>query len=317
MTRPTRVWLIVAVLALASAPVSAAAASSLKVGYVRVLATSPVVLADALHLFEKQGLSVELTPFGSGPALMSAFASGKLDAAWVGFNPVLVWVGRGAPIKVIAQASNLDLSLVVPAASGTDDLRGRTIGVLPSGSTPDVVLRGIMLPALGLSSKDVTIVPTAAPTLVAGLASGRLDAAVLLQPWTALAQAQVGTTTVLDVRTIWPQSVGGVVAVQERVWKDPAIVAKLRAVERQAVAFFQDHPAQADRLLGNAFFPDGIDTPSGHESGQEVMAATRKTLAFDDTFSAADRKALQRYIDIVQQLGYLNRPVRLDDILAR
>lgn len=315
MTRANPVLAILAALALAGLPLSEAA-PTLRIGYVRVLATSPVVLAEALHLFQQEGLQAELTPFGSGPSLMSAFASGKLDAAWVGFNPVLVWVGRGAPLKVIAKASNLDLTLVVPATDSTEDLHGRAIGVLPSGSTPDVVLRGVMLPALGLSPKDVTIIPTAAPNLVPGLVSGRLDAAVLLQPWTTLAQAQLGTKTVLDAGTLWPHSVGGVVAVQRSVWQDPALVAKLRAVEHQAVTFYHDQPARADEILGHAFFPNGIDTPSGHETGQQIMAATRQTLTYDDAFSPADRQALERYIAIVQKLGYLGQPVSLSDILA-
>lgn len=295
-----------------------AQAQTLTIGYVNVLPTSSVVLADALGLFEKAGLDVALTPFGDGPTLMSAFASGQLDAAWVGFTPVQVWVSRGAPLKIIAQSANLDLSILTLPERGIaapEDLRGKRIGVLPSGSTPDVVLRGLLLPHFGLSEQDVTIVPTPAPNLVAGLASGQLDAAVFLQPWTALAQAQLGAVDIFNVAELWPESVSAVVAVQERLAEQPEVVGKLLDIQEQAVAFFNDQPEEANRILGEAFFPDGVDTPEGKLSGADLVERTRETLSLDATFSDADLQAMLEYIAMTRELGYIEEDVSLADLL--
>src|SRR5206468_1566196 len=98
------------------------------------------------------GLELKLTQFDSGPAMISALASGTLDAYLGGIGPVMVASGRGIGVSVVAASAIEELALVgrgpfaqvteAGSAAGFRDFvathnRKVRIATQPTGSVPD------------------------------------------------------------------------------------------------------------------------------------------------------------------------------------
>lgn len=299
--------------------VGAAEAEKVRIGYVQVLPTSLSLIAREQGYYKEQGLDVELVPFGSGPVLMQALASGKLDAAQVGFAPVYVWAARGAPVRVIGKAANADLSILARNDSGIKgpaDLKGKRVGVLPSGSVPETLFSGLVLPKFGLDDKSVTVVNSEAPNLVGGLATNRFDAAVLLEPWTTIAQLQLPLREAYNINTVWKSSLGAVLAARaELINKQPETVKKLVAAQAKAVSFVKQQPGEAAKILAREFFPNGIKTEKGTIPGEQVVQSALKGLSFDSKITGADLESAEEYAQLLQQLGNVQKTVPINRVV--
>src|SRR5579883_2077929 len=94
-------------------------------------------------LFEKEGLTPELTIYRSGAETFEGMAAGAADI--ILDPPSLVSAGRkkGVMSKIVANASmgNFGWQLMVPAKSTLDvkDLNGKKVGITAAGSGSDVL----------------------------------------------------------------------------------------------------------------------------------------------------------------------------------
>ena len=82
----------------ASGPASSASSASreeLVIGFVPIACASPLVAADALGAFEKQGLTVELRKYAGWADLWTAYATGTLDVAHM-LSPMPLAIDAGA-----------------------------------------------------------------------------------------------------------------------------------------------------------------------------------------------------------------------------
>lgn len=296
-----------------------AGAQKVRIGYVQVLPTALSLIAENQGYYKEQGLDVELISFGSGPVLMQALASGRLDAAQVGFAPVYIWATRGAPVRVIAKAANADVSILAKSSSAIRtpaDLKGKRVGVLPPGSVPETLFSGLVLPRYGLNEKSVTIVNSEAPNLVGGLASNRFDAAVLLEPWTTIAQLQLPLREVYNINSLWKSSLGAVLAARvELINKQPQTVSKLVAAQAKAVNFVKQHPDEAAKILARQFFPNGVKTETGTVPGEQVVRAALKGFSYDWKISQADLKSAQEYAQLLRQLGNVTKTLPINRVV--
>ena len=64
------------------------------------------------------GLNLKLTQFESGPAMISALASGTLDAYYGGIGPIMVASARGIDVKVYAATAIEEMTFVGRADFG-------------------------------------------------------------------------------------------------------------------------------------------------------------------------------------------------------
>ncbi|AEB12484.1 ABC transporter substrate-binding protein [Marinithermus hydrothermalis] len=280
-----------------------------RVGYVNVLPAALPLVADAFGLYEEAGLEVELTPFGDGPTMMQALIAGQLDAVYVGFAPAYLWAVRGAPIKILSKAANFDLVVLARADSGIQtpqDLAGRRVGVLPKGSMPDVLFRGQVLKEAGLKTSDLTLIHTKAPNLVPGLATGQLEAAVMLEPWTTIARLQLDLVEVYDINQAWPESTGPVLATTERVIAErPGLLRALLQAHKKAATLSETQADAVNRLLAQTYFPQGVQTPHGPVDGVTVIAQARRRIRYGFGVSEAALRQMEAVAQMLKTLGYI------------
>lgn len=99
-------------LAVAALPVAAQTPVKLQVGYIPVLGVSQLFVMEGEGWAKAAGLDLQITRFDSGPAMIQALASGKLDILYAGVSPFIVAKANGIGVTVLAATATEEIALV-------------------------------------------------------------------------------------------------------------------------------------------------------------------------------------------------------------
>lgn len=141
-------------------------------------------VAEQKGFFKKHGANVKLVWFANYTDSISALSSGQLDANSQTWSDTLGPLAKGVPVKAILVNDNSagnDALMVGPKIKSFADLKGKTVA-LEEYSISHFVL-ATALARNGMSPKDVKIVNLSAGDAAAAFLSGRVEAAVVWNPW--------------------------------------------------------------------------------------------------------------------------------------
>src|ERR1700749_3736662 len=174
-------------LALAVAPVAQA---EIRVGVSDWTGWVAWYVAQDQGYLRKYGADVKLIWFANYSDSISALSTGQLDANSQTWSDTLGPLAKGLPLKAIlvndTSAGN-DALMVSSKIKTFADLRGHSVA-LEQYSISHFVLY-TALARNGLSPRDVKIVNLTAGDAAAAFVSGRVDAAVVWNPWISQIQA--------------------------------------------------------------------------------------------------------------------------------
>jgi ABC-type nitrate/sulfonate/bicarbonate transport system substrate-binding protein len=207
------------ILALASAvalsaptPAHAQQAVAATVGYYPgALISLPALIASDQKFFEKNGLTVELVPIATGPAMTSAVASGSVTFVNNSWDNLLVAIEQGLPVRGVAGSTaklpfafiaRKDLSLP-HAAEGypavIQDLVGKNWGVLALGVSVQYIEQRLLIDA-GFKADAVTYLAVGLPaTARPALQRGTVDTYLSVEPLPSIVAAKHEGTVVVDL----------------------------------------------------------------------------------------------------------------------
>ncbi|MEW6644896.1 MAG: ABC transporter substrate-binding protein [Pseudomonadota bacterium] len=300
----------------------AQAAEPLRIGWVAAMANAPAVIAERKGFFAAEGLAVELKPFGDGPVIQQAMASGELDVGYIGAPPVYQWFSRGLDSRILAKVNYGQAAVVAKAGgpiAGLQDLRGRRLAGVARGSGMDVLLRGYVLKEKGGLDPDADLSLSQLPVgnMNAALDTGTVDAVFSWEPFVSQAVLRGTGRVVLDVNAAIPGYPWYVVMAPAKTLKErPEDLVKLLRAHRRAIAFLRDHAAEADAIIASEFKLETVTAPDGRTlTPQAVVAEARKRLGWSDELTASDRAFIQRLMDYSRDLGFLGRPLKVEQIV--
>ena len=247
-----------ALLALAAllAASSAARAETIRVGLPTKTFWPTTVAETAVRqkLFEKEGLTAELTIYRSGAETFEGMAAGAADI--ILDPPSLVSAGRkkGVMSKIVAAATmgNFGWQLMVPAKSTLDvkDLGGKKVGITAAGSGSDLL-------ALWTSQDrkiDFTRVPVGGGGLVPNLLAGNIDAAVVYSPLSFQILKSGEAHTIIDYATAVPANLtAGWIVPDKFATEKPQVVQKALNALYGAVAFMRDNRDVTVKLIADLY----------------------------------------------------------------
>ena len=173
---------------LAAGPLAAPAAAQgrvLRIGYLEQ-ADWLLFVARDLKLFEREGITPDFVRFDSGPPMIDAAQAGTIDLASIGSAGFLMGLSRGLDWVMIginpegAYSQGLVARRGGPIASPAD-LKGRRVG-LTRGGTAEVGLL-MMLRQHGIRTSQMTLVDLRPEDQLTALRDGRIDAAMIWEPW--------------------------------------------------------------------------------------------------------------------------------------
>lgn len=145
---------------------------------------STVWVAEDLKIFDKHGIDADVIMITGGSRSVAALLSGSTQFATGSATAPLVASARGSDVKLIAASYNkFPYGIVArPEFRSPQDLRGRKIAILNFGGSNDLALQ-LAFREWGIKPGDVTVIIGGnAPTRLASMMAGRVDATVLSPP---------------------------------------------------------------------------------------------------------------------------------------
>jgi ABC-type nitrate/sulfonate/bicarbonate transport system substrate-binding protein len=292
--------------------VSAAHAEIIRVGLPTKTYWPTTVAETAVRqkLFEKEGLTAELTIFRSGAETFEGMAAGAADI--ILDPPSLVSAGRkkGVMSKIVANAAmgNYGWQLMVPAKSTLDvkDLNGKKVAITAAGSGSDL----LALWTIQDKKIDFTRVPVGGGGLVPNLLAGNVEAAVVYSPLSFQILKSGEARTILDYATAVPPNLtAGWIVLDKFAEAKPQTVQKALNALYGAIAFMRSNRDATVKLIADLYeIPPEI---AGLEYDNSIMK-----LESDGNMGAANVKdAVQLSMDLAK-LGGLKDIAPTEDLYS-
>ncbi|MEJ1090907.1 ABC transporter substrate-binding protein [Microbacterium istanbulense] len=299
------------------APAADGELTTLKVATIGLVSDGALLLGDEQGFFEEEGLRIETSVVANPPAGLAAAQSGQVDIAYAPSIPLLNALASGVPLTVVAPADGYvegaselddpasvdDTGLYASADSGITEvaeLEGATIAVPARKAQLEVVIADSLQRA-GVATESVNWVVLDFTSAVAALANGTVDAAGLVSPFTA--EAEAGGSTFIDAPSVGFFEEGAV-----GLWTAGENTVSGKA---DAIAAFQRAVAKS-----NAYANENPD-----EAIQAGIDYTSSTLAVDQIklpFWPAEVAPidLERVNEKLVALGFLPEPVDLEGVIV-
>ena len=141
-------------------------------------------VAKDLKIFDKYGLDVDIIMIGGGARSVATLLSGSTQFGTGSATAPLLATARGSDIKIIAASYNKFpyAFIAKPDIRSSKDLRGKKISILNYGGSNDLALQ-LALKEWGIKQQEVVvIIGGEAPTRLAALMIGSIDATILSPP---------------------------------------------------------------------------------------------------------------------------------------
>jgi ABC-type nitrate/sulfonate/bicarbonate transport system substrate-binding protein len=254
----------------------------------------PTTVAEAAahqKLFEKEGITAEITIYRGGAECFEALAAGAADL--ILDAPALPAAGRkkGVMSKAVANGAmgNFGWQLMVPVKSTLQvgDLNGKKVAITSAGSGSDL----LALWTIQEKKIDFTRVPVGGGGLVPNLLAGNVDAAVVYSPLSFQIRKSGEARTLIDYAAAVPPNLTSVWIVTDKYAKEkPQAVQKALNALYGGLMFMRDNRDAAVKLIGELYeMPDDIAAAEyentilkletdGSMAGDKIVAATQLSL---------------------------------------
>src|ERR1700742_1086174 len=261
----------------------------------------PTTIAETAvrqKLFEKEGITAELTIYRSGAEAFEGLAAGAADI--ILDPPSLVSAGRkkGVMSRIVANAAmgNFGWQLMVPTKSTLEvkDLNGKKVAITAAGSGSDL----LALWTIQDRKIDFTRVPLGGGGLVPNLLAGNVEAAVVYSPLSFQIAKSGEARTILDYTKEVPSNLtGGWIVTDKFVAEKPQVVQKALNALYGAVAFMRSNRDATIKLIADLYeIPPEI---AGLEYDNTIM----KLETSGDMSAANIKDAVQLSMDLAKLGG--------------
>ncbi len=209
-------------------------------------------VAEQQGYFKKYGAQVELVWFPNYTDSIQALSAGKLDANSQTWSDSMAPLAAGIPIKFILVNDNSagnDALMVTPAIKSFADLKGKTVALEQFSISHFVLVTALAKNAM--TPDDVKVVNLTAGDAAAAFLSGRVDAAVVWNPWVNQIQLS-GKGHALFTSKDMPGLIPDALVAQEKAINDKVkhkdFVGMIKAWY-DTVKFIEAHPGAAAKIM--------------------------------------------------------------------
>ena len=178
-----RALLAAALVAGIAALAPAAHAQTIKIGTVMWIGYGPYYVAEALDLYKKSGIKVELQVFTDPALIPPAIESGAVAGGMVTYDQVIGVVAKGSTQRVVAPidySNGGDAIVATKDVTKVSQFKGKKVGFNPL--SPSDFLLSYALQVNKLTEKDVQVVNMTPEAVPAALASSGVTIGVTYEP---------------------------------------------------------------------------------------------------------------------------------------
>ena len=319
-----------ALLALAALPTigSARAAEPVvaRVGYIPVMGTAPLFVADREGRLAAKGVKISTTTFESGPHAIQALASGTIDVYVAGVAPLAVARSKGIDIRVVAATAVAENVFVAGpklaaqfkpgvtpaeafAAFAKANGKPARLATQPAGSVPNTTLQHWLWKVAGVAKGDVEVVPLGIDATQQAILAGAADGAIVREPaLTIVRDRNPAIKLVADGDTLFPGQPGTVVAVTGAFAdKNPEAVQAIVDGLVEAADLLTRTPDKAVPFVGAALGKGLVDP----ELITRALTSPATRFLIDPRAIVEPTRAMQAY---QVELGSLEKELPLDGL---
>lgn len=262
-----------------------------RVGYLPITDATPLLVAHQQEFWQKQGLNVEKPRlFRSWAQLVEAFLSGQVNLVHM-LSPMAVYAryGSQSPAKIVAW-NHIDGSSIAVAANKDvetlKDLAGTTIAIPFWYSIHNIILQYLFrrdgLEPIGEGTptgNQVKLVVMAPSDMLPALATGRVAAYIVAEPFVALSEVNKVGKVLRFTGDVWKEHACCVALMhQEDLEGRPEWSQKVVTGLVKAQAWVRDNREHTAELLSRR--APGRYTPHTEDVLKKVLAPTAEEQAF-------------------------------------
>jgi NitT/TauT family transport system substrate-binding protein len=210
----------------------------------------------------EMGIAPQWHLFGTGPAMVEAFASQRVDLGYIGLPPAMIGIARGLPFTCIAGGHAEGTVMIAagirtgaPAAGSAAaflaSCDGESVGAPSRGSIHDVIAR-FLIQQHAPGRVDVINYPWA-DLMPEALSEGEISAAAGTPPLAVLARRWYGMQVAVPPRALWPFNPSyGIVVTRKLLEEQPAAVEQFLRLHENACNLIRLHPQKAAGIVASA-----------------------------------------------------------------
>ena len=213
----------------------------------------PTTIAETAvrqKLFEKEGITAELTIYRGGAETFEAMAAGAADVILDATSLVSAGRKKGVNSKVLASAAmgyyGWQLMTLSKSTLGVSDLKGKKVAITSAGSGSDL----LALWTQQDKKIEFTRVPVGGGGLVPNLLAGNVDAAVVYSPLSFQISKSGEARTILDFsKEVPPNLAAGWIALDKYAQDKPQMVQKTLNALYGALMFMRANKDASVKLI--------------------------------------------------------------------
>jgi NitT/TauT family transport system substrate-binding protein len=314
---------------LAAAPFAGARAQvavPARIGYIPIIGTAPVFVAQGEGWLKQAGINASFTVFESGPNMIQAFASGTIDFYLAGIAPLAVARSRGVDVRVVAATAIAEnVFVAAPAlakffAAGTSAAaafkahkastgKAARLATQPAGSVPNTTLQYWLWEVAKADKGDVEIVPMGIDATQQAVLASAVEGAIVREPALSIIQKRnPGIKLIAGGEELFPGQPGTVLAGSGAfVGKNPEVVQKVVGALIRAADLIAKNPDKAAPHVGAAL-GKGIVDPALIRQG---LTSPASKFEIDPRKIIEPSRAMQAY---QVKLGSLEKELPFDGL---
>jgi NitT/TauT family transport system substrate-binding protein len=234
--------------------------TNVTLGYVPYSDDASLFYAQSSGIFKQHGLNVTFVAQASPVAVEASMASGTEQFGFI-TTPVLINLNsKGVSVKCVSSVDGsepstpADDSTVLVAAKGSGitsvkDLAGKNVAEVQLTSLNSLAVE-ILAKQAGINPSSIHQIAIPFPQMPAALAQGRVQAAVIVAPFTDTATAEGATVLTHPNVDLFPNgTVTCLDAMSSYISANPTVVSEFRAAMDQSIAYSQTHEAVVKQTL--------------------------------------------------------------------
>lgn len=269
-----------------------------------------VYYAQQLGFFKTAGLDVRTSLLNNGPAIAAAVTGGSLDLGAVNVGSLAAARLRGLPLRIVAP------SALVPAGRRSGDVvmvrrdsplrpgpdfNGKTVAIVAIKTVQHAAFLN-WLDNHGADSKSIKMIEIPFPEMVNTLDTGRVDAAIPVEPFTTQGLAAGNRSLGSVYQGLRTFMVFAICATDQWLAANTPTASKFALALRQAAVWANSHENESRQLLP-AFLKVDPQT-----AGRMLVRRFGTT---------SDVALIAPVIDLMVKYGFLDHPIPPSDLLWR
>ena len=217
----------------------------------------PTTIAETAvkqKLFEKEGITAELTIYRGGAETFEAMAAGAADVILDATSLAAAGRKKGVMSKVVANAAmgyyGWQLMVLSKSTAEVKDLNTKKVAITSAGSGSDL----LALWTIQDKKIDFTRVPVGGGGLVPNLLAGNVDAAVVYSPLSFQISKSGEARTILDYsKEVPPNLAAGWIVLDKYAQEKPALVQKTLNALYGALMFMRANKDVTVKLISELY----------------------------------------------------------------